>query len=91
MILEIGLSKTNLMIGGNVTDFDSEYDYERGVEDAITWLENLKRDEEHYKDKLGRSIQYYDFPTLLREELLNHINQDFLNKNYNVFQIELKH
>ena len=27
MILEIGLSKTNLMIGGNVTDFDSEYDY----------------------------------------------------------------
>ena len=53
-----------------MTDFDSEYDYERGVEDAITWLENLKRDEEHYKDKLGRSIQYYDFPTLLREELL---------------------
>ena len=56
------------MTGGNVTDF--EYDYERGVEDAITWLENVKRDQEHYKDMLGRQLQYDDFPTLIRKELL---------------------
>ena len=58
------------MIGGNVTDFDFEYDYERGVEDAITWLENIKRNQEHYKDKLGREVQYNDFPDLIRKELL---------------------
>ena len=31
------------------------------------------------------------FPLFLEKNFLNHINQDFLNKNYNVFQIELKH
>ena len=53
-----------------MTDFDSEYNYERGVEDVITWLKNVKRDQGHYKDKLGREVQYGDFPTLIRTELL---------------------
>ena len=53
-----------------MTDFDSEYNYERGVEDVIAWLENIKRNQEPYKDKLGRSVQYNDFPNLIRTELL---------------------
>ena len=70
MILETGLSKTNLMIGGNVTDFDFEYDYERGVEDVIAWIENIYKEKENYKNKLGKSVSLYDFPDLIRKELL---------------------
>ena len=42
------------MIGGNVTD------YEKGVEDVITWLENAP----------GRQMTFKDFPRLIREEII---------------------
>ena len=58
-----------MMIGGNVTDFES--DYERGVEDVIAWIENLCQEKEDYKNKLGKPVTFYDCPTLIRNELLD--------------------
>ena len=52
------------MIGGNVTN------YERGVEDVITWLKTIEKEQGKYKEVLGRTIRYSDFPTLIRKELL---------------------
>ena len=54
MTLMNGLGEINLMTGGNVTD------YEKGVEDVITWLKNAP----------GRKMTFKDFPHLLREELI---------------------
>ena len=68
MILETGLSVTNLMIGGNVTDFDFEYDYERGVEDVIAWIENLHQERENYKNKENQS-HFMIFPISSKELL----------------------
>ena len=53
-----------------MTDFDFEYDYERGVEDVIAWIENIYQEKENYKNKLGKSVSLYDFPDLIRKELL---------------------
>ena len=57
MILLIGSNKTNLMIGGNVTDF--EYDYERGVEDVIAWIEKVCQEKENYKNKLCKPVTFF--------------------------------
>ena len=43
-------------------------DYEKGVEDVITWLENAP----------GRKITYKDFPRLLREELIQPYREKLL-------------
>ena len=50
------------MIGGNVTD------YEKGVEDVITWLENAP----------GRKMTFQDFPRLIREELIQPYREKLL-------------
>ena len=52
------------MTGGNVTD------YEKGVEDVITWLENAR----------GRRITFKDFPRLIREELIQPYRERILFK-----------
>ena len=56
------------MIGGNVTDF--EYDYERGVEDVIAFIENVCQEKEKYRNKLEKPITFYDLPNFIRNELL---------------------
>jgi len=50
------------MIGDNVTD------YEKGVEDGITWLENAP----------GRKMTFQDFPRLIREELIQPYREKLL-------------
>ena len=68
------------MIGGNVTDFDFEYDYERGVEDVIAWIENVCQEKENYKNKLGKPVTFYDLPTLIRNELLEPYKSRFFKQ-----------
>ena len=43
-------------------------DYEKGVEDVITWLENAR----------GRKITFQDFPRLIREELIQPYREKLL-------------
>ena len=43
-------------------------DYEKGVEDVITWLENAP----------GRKMTFQDFPRLIREELIQPYREKLL-------------